>query len=117
MSNEKIAEFLSNVQDAKKRESLRLGVHYRRTKSKKTEQEILNWLLAQSPTPTQTQTPSLTQTPTISAKVEEIPRHKIDAMLKEMASLQTTATLTSDAGVRIEMQPRSLPPPAQSDLP
>lgn len=110
MTRSSITQFMDSVQDFNLRRSLSDGVRYRKKIGKSTE-EILDWLDTQH-------LPAFEKKEPIQAAAEsklhvvrelsndEIPQHKIDAVILEMQGLQT-ADLVSSSGVRIERSPKA----------
>ncbi len=102
MSAAMITQLVSEIQDSKIRRSLRDQVRYKLGKKGESEAEVLAWLRSEL---------GLKAEEVRDLKNEEIPKHKVDAVLREMQNLQT-AELVSNSGVRIETQPRSYQPQA-----
>lgn len=101
MSAAMITQLVSEIQDTKRRRSIRDAARYRLGKGE-SEAEVLAWLKSEI---------GLAASGVRDLRNEEIPKHKVEAVLREMQNLQTSE-ITSSSGVRIESQPRSFQPQA-----
>lgn len=103
MSDNRITQFLANVQDPKQRNTLRLGIHYRKKKGYTAEQ-LLQWLEENSVGVVDNK--SLKEGKTKSEFTEE----QVKSVIKEMEQLQESVTSTSafskQDAVVIEMRPK-----------
>lgn len=111
MSKTKIAQFLEGVEGSRERKSLRNSVKYREGLGW-SDEAILHWLQT-GENPQQVKAAPVLGATALELRDSDIPRHKVDAVIREMQSLQT-AELTSSAGVVIEMKPKDKAEPEAS---
>lgn len=115
MSEMKVSDFSEYFKtvSGSRRKSIWGAIDYR-LKAGASRDEILEYLKAElqsSETPVYTHEirPTADLTPALEPRDNEISRDKIQSVIREMAALQTSE-ISSHSGVRLEMQPRSLPP-------